>query len=109
MTTEAEMAVSDEADTDADVLRDAGETAVEIDVRYRMEEDVNERQKLRRPRDAAFSAYSEARLRLMRKGTITTAQHVEDMRAIRSEIDQAADSQALIVAIGRFVAFLATV
>jgi hypothetical protein len=93
-------------DTDADVLRDAGNTATEIDVRFR-EADVNERRKLRKPRDDAFNEFSRARLQLMKTGMITTGADVQEMKAIKAEVDRAADNQALIIAVGRFVGFLA--
>lgn len=95
-----------ESDPDAKVLRDAGNTATEIDVRYR-EGNVNDRRKLRKPRDDAFGEYSRVRLELLKAGTITTAADVKDMKAIRGAVEAAGETQALIIAIGRFISFLA--
>jgi hypothetical protein len=38
---------------------------------------------------------------------ITTGADVQEMKAIKAEVDRAADNQALIIAVGRFVGFLA--
>ncbi|WP_374468149.1 hypothetical protein [Ferrovibrio sp.] len=93
-------------DTDLEIYRRAAETATEIDVRFRETTNPEERARLREERDRAFSAFVAARVTLLRSGIITTAADLAEMARIQQQIDQAADTQLLIQAIGRFAGFL---
>lgn len=68
--------------------------------------DFNAKRQLKKPRDAAFSTYSIARLELLEEGVICTTEDIEEMREIRREIEAAAETQTLLRAIPRFITFL---
>lgn len=92
-------------DNNDQFLEDAAKAVFVISVKYRRE-DINGKQKLRQPRDKAFSAYSMARLKLLEDEVICTPQDVQDMQVIRQEIEQAATTQNLIAAIARLTKIL---
>ncbi len=96
-------------DTDEVVLQDAATAVSQLDMAYRRAvklPDVVTGRKLRPKVKAAYEAYSLARLKLMKKGTITSDAHVAEMRRIRAEIDQAADTQALVEGAVKLIGFL---
>jgi hypothetical protein len=93
-------------DTDALTLQEASSAVLRIDLRYRAA-DINDKIKLKPERDAAFNAYTAARLELLEEGVITTQADVDRMTELRKEVEDAAKVQDLIVAAGRVVAFLA--
>lgn len=93
-------------DTDAMVLEDANAAVIEIDVRYR-ESDINGKLALKGQRDAAYNNYSAARLKLLEDGMLTTEADVTAMRALRQDVERAADQQQLLISAGRLVGFLA--
>lgn len=94
------------ADNDSVILREAGACVSAIDLRYRAA-DINGKVALKPERDRAFETYSRARLNLLADGVLASATDVEDMAAIRRAIDEAADTQQLLIAAGRLVGFLA--
>lgn len=93
-------------DNDAIVLEDLAATVVRIDIRYRLA-DFNDKVNLKPERDKAFSAYTQARLKLLEEGVLCSDKHVEEMQAIRQAVGQAKTTQSLIAGIGRLVGFLA--
>lgn len=92
-------------DNNESYLEEAAKAAFIIGVKYR-QADINGKQELRHARDKAFSAYSIARLKLLEDEVICTNEDVEEMKDIRQEIQQAAKTQTLIIAIARFIKIL---
>jgi len=95
-------------DNDAEVLRAANDAVIEIDLRYRAA-SFDDKTVLKPERDRAFHQYQAARLKLLEEGVICTGDDVAEMREIREEVIKAAQTQALLNAIGRVVGFLARV
>jgi len=56
----------------------------------------------------AIGKYAAYQMRLVEEGTIATPQDIEEMRAIKQEIDAAAKTQQLVSAIVRFAGFVAS-
>ncbi|MEL6438536.1 MAG: hypothetical protein AAFQ80_04690 [Cyanobacteria bacterium J06621_8] len=92
-------------DNDSIVLDEAASAVTYIDIQYRLA-NFNEKKKLKKSRDAAFSTYSMTRLELLEEGVICTDEDVTAMQEIRREIEEAAETQTLIRAIPRFITFL---
>jgi hypothetical protein len=57
-------------------------------------------------RDAAFSAYALERLELIEEGVKCTQEDINEIKSIRNEIEEAAETQALIKGIFRLISFL---
>ncbi|MBD2100803.1 hypothetical protein [Leptolyngbya sp. FACHB-261] len=93
-------------DNDTTVLQEAYAAVAQIDVRYK-KADFNRKAKLKTERDAAFSALSEVRIKLLEEEELCSPQQVQDMKAIRQAIEKAGDAQSLMVASARLVKFLA--
>ena len=93
-------------DYDAKVLEQAADAVSRIDMQYR-KADINGKLELKSNRDAAFEAYSQARLKLLAEGMICTPQDVVRMGEIRAAIGRARQTQSLIVASGKLAMFLA--
>lgn len=93
-------------DNDSKTLQAISEAVTAIDLKYRAL-PFPEQMKLKPERDEAFSKYAEARVTLLEEGITTTDDQVAEMRQIKEEIDKAADTQALIVAAGRLIGFIA--
>lgn len=102
----AQPAAGGPQDTDLQTLEAAAAAVTEIDRRYRLA-NINDQIKLKQKRDEAFAAYSLARLKLLEAGMVTTPADVTEMQRLKSEIDRAAVTQALIIAAARVVVFLA--
>ena len=94
-------------DNDSKTLEEIAQSITIIDLKYRAL-SFPEKMKLKPERDKAFSKYVEARIKLLEEGIITTEEQISEMRQIRNEIDDAAETQAIIVAIARLVGFIAT-
>lgn len=82
-------------DTDTQLLREAGQAVVELDVRYRLA-PFADRLVLGPERDLAFNAYALARGRLLQDGIITTDADLATMRGLRADMMGAADTAALV-------------
>ena len=94
------------ADTDTETMRAANAAVLDIDIRYR-EADFAAKRELKSARDAAFNTYSAARANLMAEGVISTDDDVAEMEALRQEVNEAADTQQLIIASGRLIGAMA--
>lgn len=92
-------------DNNESYLEEAAKAVFIIGVKYR-QADINGKQELRQARDKAFSAYSIARLKLLEDEVICTDEDVKEMKDIRLEIQQAAQTQTLIIAIARLIKLL---
>lgn len=93
-------------DHDAEVLKEASRAVLAIDVKYR-QADFKTKRQLKPKRDEVYEAYARARLALLAEGMLCTRKDVETMAGIREEVSRAKKLQSLLVAIGRFTAFLA--
>jgi len=92
-------------DNDCIVLKDLGETVTMIDVLYRLAEPA-ERKDIKDERDKALAYYGAARDKLLADGVICTDKHIAEMRKIKAEIEQAAQSQQVIQGIIKLAKFL---
>ncbi|MGD0921755.1 MAG: hypothetical protein ABSA70_08350 [Terriglobia bacterium] len=95
-------------DNDAEVLNHVASAATAIDLKYRRA-DFESKLALKDDRDKTFDAYSKARMKLLEEGVICTEKDVREMADIRAEIGRARKTQSILVATGRFLAFLAKV
>lgn len=93
-------------DNDEILITKAAATATSIDIKYKRA-SATDKIKLKPERDKAFSAYMGARLSLLEAGTVSTDSDLAEMTEIRKQIGNARKRQTLIIAIGRFVTFLA--
>ena len=93
-------------DNDALTLKEAGAAVQEIDLRYRGL-NIDDKADLKPERDATFNAYSTARRKLLEEGVITSDDDVKNMKALREEVEKAAETQQLVVVAGRVAVFLA--
>ena len=94
-------------DSDTLMIEEASNAVLEIDVKYRLLDNPDDREDLEPARDAAFDAFSRARVKLLKPGLITTEEDLEKMKNLRMKIEKAADIQDLIIAGVRVASFLA--
>ena len=94
-------------DSDTLAICEASKAVLEIDVQYRLLDNPDDREDPEPARDAAFDAYSRARLNLLKTGVITTEEDLVKMKNLRIKVEEAADVQDLIVAGVRVASFLA--
>lgn len=77
----------------------------ELDIKY-MEAEIHDKLTMKDELDEAFLAFSRARLRLLQNRVLCDNACMQQMQAIQAEITAAADNQALIQGILRFIGFL---
>ena len=87
------------------ILKQAKLALFTIDVKYKMS-GFNEKKKLIKAREAAFSAYALEHLELIEEGVKCTQKDIDEMKKIRDEIKKAADTQTLIQGVVRLTSFL---
>ncbi|MGL5940255.1 MAG: hypothetical protein ACRC2S_07690 [Waterburya sp.] len=92
-------------DNDLIFLKQASSALFAIDVKYKMS-GFNEKKKLVKARDAAFSAYALERLELLEEGVKCSQQDIDEMKEIRRQIEEAAETQTLIQGVVRLTSFL---
>ena len=95
------------SNTDTMTLQEASNAVLTIDMRYRSLTHINDKEDLKPTRDQAFASYTLARLALLEARVMTTQDDVEEMKALRAEIERAADLQTLLLATGRVIGFFA--
>ena len=76
-------------DYDVRVLKEAFKITLILDMKYRTA-SFNEKVKLKKVRDEAFSKFTLARLKLLEDGVICTQEDLEEMRNLRKKIHKAA-------------------
>ena len=76
-------------DYDIRVLKEAFKITLILDMKYRRA-SFNEKVKLKEVRDEAFSKFTLARLKLLEEGVICTNEDLEEMKALREKIHEAA-------------------
>jgi len=97
------------ADNDALVLEDANDAAFALAKAYRKAlntNDLDAMTSLKPQVDAAFEAYSNARLKLLQEGVVATDTDVAAMRRIKGDIDQAASTQQLLAGAAQLIGLL---
>jgi len=88
------------------VLEQASNAVLSIDRKYR-NADFNGKISLKDERDKLYNEYAKARLKLLEDGMICTDDNVKEMMEIRAEIEQAIQTQSIVIGIGKLVKFLA--
>ncbi|MBL29238.1 MAG: hypothetical protein CMM50_17040 [Rhodospirillaceae bacterium] len=97
------------ADTDLLILEDASDAAFTLDKAYRkavLANDLDTMVELKPQVDAVYDTYSLMRLKLLEEGVVTTAADVAEMRRLKGEIDQAAETQQLVAGAIALISFL---
>lgn len=98
------------ADNDVMVLEDARDAVFTLEKAYRkavINDDLDTMMEIEPHLSQAEDRLSLARLNLLKAGQLTTDADVTEMRRIRAEIDQAADTQQLILGAVKLVAMVA--
>ena len=94
-------------DNDTIMLNELSAKVSTLDIKYKMSSF--EDQAVLGPQLAElWNDWVTFRIKLMKAGVITTNEDLEAMETIKAEIDAAADRQAMILAIARTIAFIAT-
>ena len=94
-------------DKDAVMLEEMGNTLIDLQVKFRAS-TLNERMELRPELEKVLNSYGQYRLKLLDDGVITDGNDLAEIRLIQQEIDNAARKEALLKAILRTAAFIAT-
>lgn len=90
---------------DEEVLQTAQSALSELQLRY--DTGTSAEKFLLRPQlETAYAKFAAARIKLLESSIITKPEDVTRMGEIKKEIEDAADTQALIFAAARLVAFL---
>lgn len=98
------------ADNDLILLEDARDAVFALEKSYRkavINDDLDAMMELQEPLTDAENNLSRARLKLLQAGQLTSDADVTEMRRIRAEIDQAADTQQLVEGAVKLVAMVA--
>ncbi|MEJ2049113.1 MAG: hypothetical protein P8Y60_04585 [Calditrichota bacterium] len=93
-------------DNDTQMLKEMGDAMVALQVKYRNSPLV-ERMALKPALEELLSDYANYQLRLLKEGVITNQEDLDEMANLKQEIDQAAEKEALLKAIGKTIAFIA--
>ncbi len=94
-------------DNDSRILQEMGNTIIESQVKYR-KSSLTDRMAMKPLLEELLHDYAKYQIRLLKEGVITTDEDLNEMAQIRDEIDKVAEKQALVKAIARTVAFIAT-
>jgi hypothetical protein len=93
-------------DNDTQMLKELGDAVIALQVKYR-NSPLAERMALKPALEELLSDYSNYQLRLLKEGVITNQEDLDEMANLKQEIDQAAEKEALLKAIGKTIAFIA--
>ena len=91
--------------TDA-LIAETERAVEEVDAKYNAA-SIDEKEDLKAARDEAYTARARARRKQLAAGVVVTEQDVEDMKALRAEIEAAADEQAVIEGVGKIAMLIA--
>jgi hypothetical protein len=94
-------------DNDALMLEQSDGALTVLMVKFRMA-SIDDRATMRPSLMKLIDDSADFRLRLVKEGVITTEDDLKEMGKIRDEIDAAGSKQALLLAIARTAAFIAT-
>jgi len=79
---------------------------IDLQVKYRAT-GVVDRMKIRPELEKLLNEFAKYQVELLKEGTITSAADMEEMTALKGEVDAAANKQQLIAAIGKTIGFIA--
>lgn len=94
-------------DNDSKMLLALGEGLIDLQLKYRAS-SLTDRMTLKPALDQLLADYADYQIRLLKEGTITTAEDLTEMAAIKKQIDKAAECQKVLAAFARTIAFVAT-
>lgn len=94
-------------DNDSIMLEELGTAVIIMQQKYR-KAPIADWATLQAELQAAMAQYVLYQAFLLKQGTISSDDDLDEMRDIKNEIDNAAETQQLVLAIGRFAAFVAT-
>ena len=93
-------------DNDTQMLKELGDAVIALQVKYR-NSPLAERMALKPALEELLSDYTNYQLRLLKEGVITNQEDLDEIANLKQEIDQAAEKEALLKAIGKTIAFIA--
>lgn len=94
-------------DDDAKMLEEMGQAVIAMQLKYRAA-PLRDRMALKPALEELLDDYAKYQVRLLKEGTITGAEDLAEIARIREEIDKAARAEALLKAVARTIAFVAT-
>jgi len=93
-------------DRDTQMLQEMGNAVIALQMKFR-NSPLADRMAIKPALEELLSDYANYQIRLLKEGIITSEQDLAEMADIRQEIEQAAEKEALLKAIGRTIAFVA--
>jgi hypothetical protein len=93
-------------DKDVEMIRKMGNAVVDLQVKYRSS-SLSERMEIRPQLEGLLRKYADYQLILFRDGVITTEDDLREMVELQKEIDKAAQTQQLVKAFAKTIAFVA--
>lgn len=94
-------------DNDAKMIQGLSNALIDLQVKYRSSK-IQDRMLIRPALEEVLEDFYKYQIRLLKEGTLTTPADLEQMEAIKAEIQAAASKQKLIAAIGKTIGFIAT-
>lgn len=92
-------------DKDTEMLTQMSNALLSLQVKFKLSR-VADRADLRPQLMELMQNFAAYQTKLLKDGVITTDEDLASMREIRSEIDEAANKQSMLIAIARTVAFI---
>jgi len=93
-------------DRDTQMLQEMGNAVITLQMKFR-NSPLADRMAIKPALEELLSDYADYQIRLLKEGIITSEQDLTEMADIRQEIEQAAEKEALLKAIGKTIAFVA--
>ena len=93
-------------DRDTQMLQEMGNAVITLQMKFR-NSPLADRMAIKPALEELLSDYADYQIRLLKEGIITSEQDLAEMADIRQEIEQAAEKEALLKAIGKTIAFVA--
>ena len=93
-------------DRDTQMLQEMGNAVIALQMKFR-NSPLADRMAIKPALEELLSDYADYQIRLLKEGIITSEQDLTEMADIRQEIEQAAEKEALLKAIGKTIAFVA--
>ncbi len=93
-------------DRDTQMLQEMGNAVITLQMKFR-NSPLADRMAIKPALEELLSDYADYQIRLLKEGIITGEQDLVEMADIRQEIEQAAEKEALLKAIGKTIAFVA--
>ena len=93
-------------DRDTQMLQEMGNAVIALQMKFR-NSPLADRMAIKPALEELLSDYADYQIRLLKEGIITSEQDLAEMADIRQEIEQAAEKEAMLKAIGKTIAFVA--